>query len=165
MLKLINDIKFPTEYDENFRLSTFQSSGNYVLTIYKNINENDTIPLRIHHECKMGETFLFLNCNCKKKLDNMLKLIHTLDKGMIIYFQEERIGFIEYLKIKTNSTQNKYNFARLNGNLDINSRKYEICNEILKYFKVKNVVLFSNNRSKFKTIKKNYTNILRVPVL
>lgn len=163
MFKLINDIKFPTEFDENFRLSTFQSSSNYVLTIYKNINENDTIPLRIHSECKMGETFLSLNCNCKEKLDNMLKLIHTLDKGMIIYLQEERIGFIN--KIKTNSTQNKYNFGRFNGNLDINLKKYEICNEILEYFKVKNVVLFTNNRSKFKTIKKKYSKLLRIPVL
>ena len=169
MFKLINDIKFPTEYDENFRLSTFQLGDNYALTIYKNINENDTIPLRIHSECKTGETFLSLKCDCKEQLDNMLKLINTLDKGMIIYLLQEGRGIGLINKIDAYSLQDKYNFdtfyANSELNLDIDSRNYDICNEILNYFKIKNVVLFTNNKSKFKTIKKKYSNMLRVPVL
>ena len=175
MINLINDIKFPTIYDNDFRLATFKPISNnvfninYVIVIYKNINENDTIPLRIHSECKTGESFKSLRCDCNEQLENMLKFINSMNKGMIIYLPQEGRGIGILDKIKAYDQQDKYNCdtfqANKNLNLEIDYRKYDICNEILIFFKIKNVVLFTNNKSKFKTIKEKYPMTKRIGTL
>lgn len=174
MIKLLSDILFPTLYDENFRLRLYKTTKeeyniDYAIVIYKNIEIDDTIALRIHSECKTSETFGSLRCDCKEQLENMLLFISNIKKGMIIYLPQEGRGIGIINKLLTYKIQDKYNFNTFDANIFFNfekdSRNYDICHEILSDFKVKNVVLFTNNINKFICIKKKYLNCTRVGIL
>ena len=104
-----------------------------------------------------SEVFGSLKCDCKEQLDLALKEIQSRGRGILIYLKQEGRGIGLGNKIKAYHLQEQgLDTVEANHQLgfDTDLREYSDATEILKYFKVDNVSLNTNNPDKIAAVKK-----------
>lgn len=158
LIKMITKTLIPTKWGY-FNCYVFEEKWNnkihFALTS-KKISINPFI--RIHSKCLTSESFGSLKCDCKEQLDESFELISNKKNGILIYLDQEGrdIGIIE--KLKAYKLQEKgidtYDSNVLLGHKPDN-RDYYVAYQILKYFKIEEINLITNNPDKIEQIK-NY---------
>jgi GTP cyclohydrolase II len=152
-LEISKIANLPTQYG-NFKIQSFKQNDKEHLAIF-----TYTLPhiptLRIHSECLTGDVFKSLKCDCGEQLDYALKQIQK-DGGMVIYLRQEGRGIGLFNKVNAYSLQDLGHDTMMANELlgfKQDYRKYEIVNEILKYFKIEKVNLMTNNPLKLNSLK------------
>ena len=151
------DISFPCEYGEKFRLRIYYDIPKleYVVVLYLNINPNNIIPVRVHSACLTGDIFHSLKCDCSQQLRKSLEYIARIKMGMVLYLPQEGRGIGLVNKIKAYRLQQSRGLNTFEANtyldLPVDNREYSICAEILNHFKVRKIELISNNPEKLRT--------------
>lgn len=149
-----------------FCVFKFPNNTNEVLVIYKgDLNTLNPLFLRIHSECVTSEVFGSLKCDCKDQLDSALTQIAKIDSGMIIYLKQEGRGIGIGEKIKAYALQeNGLNTIEANQVLGhpIDLRSYQSAALILDYFKIKQVILNTNNPDKIKQLQDNGIEVTKI---
>ena len=144
-LEISKVANLPTQYGD-FKIQSFKENDKEHLAIFTH-----TIPsiptVRIHSECLTGDVFKSIKCDCGEQLDFALKTIQK-DGGMVIYLRQEGRGIGLFNKVNAYSLQDLgHDTMRANELLGFKQdyRKYEIVDEILKYFNIKKIKLMTNN--------------------
>ncbi len=109
--------------------------------IHGDIFEKDEVPVRLHSECLTGDTLGSLRCDCREQLQESLRQISKMDRGIVLYMRQEGrgIGFINKI------------------------RAYQLQDE---GYDVKSIKLMTNNPAKIKDLQLHGVRITgRIPVV
>ncbi len=165
VVKKITEANLPTKYG-NFQILVFKSSLDdraQVALVKGDINKQSVL-LRLHSKCLTGDTFASLKCDCGTQLDLSLKKI-ARSGGILIYLNQEGRDIGLENKIKAYALQDKGEDtveANLDLGLPADARDYKIAALILKYLKVKQVNLLTNNPDKTKQLEEDGIKIAKI---
>ncbi len=152
-LEISEIANLPTQYGD-FKIQSFKSEDKEHLVVFT--NKLPIVPtVRIHSECLTGDVFKSKKCDCGEQLDYALKHF-SKDGGMVIYLRQEGRGIGLLNKVNAYSLQDLgHDTITANELLGFKQdyRKYEIVDEILKYFNIKKINLMTNNPLKLKSLK------------
>ena len=147
---LYSSSTLPTEFGE-FTIEVFKNTltgmEHSVLSTQKNSSVDPLI--RIHSECITGDVFHSLKCDCGKQLTDALAAIAERGHGYLIHLKgHEGRGIGIGNKIATYELQNKgLNTYEANEQLGFqaDARNYQDAIEILRFYKITNGDLITNN--------------------
>lgn len=158
--RLANELFIEKEASSNM---PFNGVGNLEMSVYKDsFTDEEAIVLskeyigdqplvRIHSSCATGDLFGSLRCDCQSQLHTAMKMISEKG-GYLIYLNQEGRGIGLTNKLKAYNLQMKQGMDTVEANLaldlPIDSRKYDLAVQVLKYNNIKKCKLVSNNPKK-----------------
>ena len=146
-------VELPTKFGK-FKMKAFKQTTNNQLhlAIYKGEWEkNEEVLVRVHSSCLTGDIFGSCRCDCGPQLHQALKQIESVEKGIIVYMNQEGRGIGLLNKLKAYELQEKgRDTVEANVDLGFNAddRDYGIGAQILRAMKVTKIKLLSNNPKK-----------------
>lgn len=166
----VAEARLPTEFGE-FRIAGYKSliSDEEFVCVYKGeFDENTAVPVRVHSQCLTGDVFHSTKCDCGQQLQFAMKTIEKTGSGAIVYQQQEGRGIGIINKIRAYALQDEgadtIEANELLG-LEVDSREYEQCVEIIKDLGIRKVKAMSNNPEKLKAMREGGLEIIeRVPI-
>ncbi len=156
----------PTKYGI-FKIQAFKDeSGKEHLALYTdNLKEVDVPTIRVHSECLTGDALSSSKCDCGEQLHYAQELI-AKEGGMIIYHRQEGRNIGLFNKVNAYALQDVgYDTVAANHQLGFKAdeRTYEIVEYILKYFKITEIKLLTNNPVKIDSLP-NINIVERIPI-
>lgn len=167
LISSVESIPFPNKFGE-FQMYIFHSEilkEEHVAIVKGSATPN---LVRIHSECFTGDIFGSYRCDCGDQLNNSMKMIEEAGSGMIIYLRQEGRGIGLFNKVKAYQLQDQgLDTAEANIHLGfpVDSRNYTMASQIMKYFKVDQVKLLTNNPKKISALEElGFKHIERIPL-
>ncbi len=164
------DAKLPTKYGD-FRIAGYRSlvSDEEFVVAYKGeLRTNDAVPVRIHSQCLTGDVFHSAKCDCGEQLQFAMETIAKEGRGAVVYQQQEGRGIGIINKIRAYALQDEGADtieANVRLGLDVDSRRYEQCVEIIKDLGIKRIKALTNNPDKIRAMRDGGLEIEeRVPI-
>lgn len=157
-IQLVSSSKLPTAFGE-FEIQIFKNniSNNEQVVLLNKKNPNNKPIVRIHSECLTGDIFGSHRCDCQSQLHNALEKIANNKNGCLIYLRgHEGRGIGIANKIAAYHLQEKgLNTYEANTQLgfETDQRSYQDAIWILKYLKMDNFDLITNNPQKEQSLK------------
>jgi 3,4-dihydroxy 2-butanone 4-phosphate synthase/GTP cyclohydrolase II len=172
----VSRVDFPNKYGA-FKLSMFRSRENkneeHLAIHMGNFSQASLTPsvptiVRLHSECFTGDTFGSLRCDCGDQLDYAMKKIAERGNGILIYLKQEGRGIGLFEKMRAYELQEK-GYDTVEANLElghpIDGRSYDFAGSILRFFKVEDLELLTNNPTKINALNDMGFKVKRAPVL
>lgn len=172
-IEISNTAHLPTSYG-HFELTAFREWSQdldqkeckfeHLVIATKNLPPKPLV--RIHSECLTGDVLHSLKCDCGDELDIALKKI-AKEGGMILYLRQEGRGIGLFNKINAYALQDQgLDTVEANEALGLPSdaRNYEVVGEIFKHYRLKEIILLSNNPSKLKFLER-YVKVERQEII
>jgi GTP cyclohydrolase II len=153
-MKPLVESRLPTRFG-GFNILAFESIVSEMPTLVlvsDNFNSESKAPVevRVHSECMTGDVFSSSRCDCGAQLaTSMMKLQE--EGGVLIYLRQEGrgIGLVEKLKAYNLQDEGLDTYeANVNLGHPEDGRSFETAVEVLRYLKVKQIKLLTNNPEK-----------------
>jgi GTP cyclohydrolase II len=127
----------------------------------------DEIPTRLHSECLTGDVMGSLRCDCRDQLLEGLKVIQSMERGILLYMRQEGRGIGLINKIRAYSLQD-LGLDTVEANLALgfrdDERDYAVAAHMLKSLDVGSIRLITNNPNKMKQLTQYGINVAgRIP--
>jgi len=169
-MEFVAEAKMPTRsgsFDMKIFKTIYDHQEAIVLTHGK-CGVNDKPYVRVHSECFTGETLRSLRCDCGEQLDKALDFLGKTD-GILIYLHQEGRGIGLMNKIKAYHLQDR-GFDTYDANVKLgfepDERDYFLASQILRYYKIGQVRLLTNNPHKVKNLESYGIKVVeRVPLV
>ncbi|GCE50987.1 GTP cyclohydrolase II [Thermosporothrix hazakensis] len=168
-VSLITEIQLPTSYAP-FRLQHYQEHETglpYLVLLLGDLTGDPPPLVRLHSECKTGDVFGSLRCDCRAQLQAALKEIAQEGCGMIIYLPQEGRGIGLSGKLQAYRLQERgLNTIEANVQLGypVDARDYTSAIEILRHLKLRSLRLLTNNPKKLQVVQESGFQVERVPL-
>jgi GTP cyclohydrolase II len=129
----------------------------------------DNCLVRIHSRCLYGEIFEAEDCDCRRQLQESIRMIQQEGAGIVIYLDQEGRGsglvakakgyvYAEQMHVDTFSS-----YAALH--LPADSRTYEAAAEMLKHLGLARIRLLTNNPHKIAGLEDHDIGVERVQLI
>lgn len=149
--------ELPTEFGD-FQIAGYRSltSDEEFVVLFKGEMRPDVPTLvRIHSQCLTGDVFGSTKCDCGRQLHRTMQMIQEEGAGAIVYQQQEGRGIGILNKIRAYALQDQgadtVEANELLG-LEVDSREYRQCAEILYDLGLCHVRVISNNPLKLQAL-------------
>ena len=158
------EASLPTKYGK-FEIMVFKSNldkRNQVVLVNGKIKKTPVL-VRLHSKCLTGDVFSSLRCDCRKQLELGLEKI-AKNGGVLIYLNQEGRNIGLENKIKAYALQEAGDdtvVANLDLGLPIDAREYVVAALILKYLKIKQIKLLTNNNDKIDKLEKEGIKVVK----
>lgn len=137
-MKLIAKNRIKTKYG-SFHFFVFEINGfEHIAVVKGNLANSQNLFCRIHSACILGEVFYSSLCDCRKELDEALSFLSKKNNGIIIYLNQSSLKNLVKDFDKMYKKQTK--------------RYFDDAANILKYFRIKSIKIFTNNQEKINQI-------------
>ena len=172
LISSVESIPFPTHYGE-FQMFIFKSEilkQEHVAIVKGPVSElvGPATLVRVHSECLTGDVFGSMRCDCGEQLSSSLKEINSKGRGVLIYLRQEGRGIGLFNKVRAYQLQDQgMDTAEANIHLGfpVDLRDYTMASQIIRYFKINEIKLMTNNPQKIEGLKKlGHNNIERFPL-
>lgn len=156
----ISTANLPTKFGP-FTIHTFRNAITLIehVVLTKNTNPDNKPIVRIHSECITGDVLSSLRCDCRDQLKKSMQLIQENENGVLIYMKgHEGRGIGISNKIAAYALQEEgLDTFEANERLGLpkDDRSYQDAVWILKYFKIDDFELITNNHDKLDAVLKN----------
>jgi GTP cyclohydrolase II len=153
----VAETSLPTPFG-TFRLFGFESenkSESVIALLMGAVKEDDAPLLRIHSQCLTGDVFASGRCDCGDQLHFALEKIADRGTGILIYQLQEGRGIGLMNKLLAYELQDSgQDTVEANQHLgfEADHRNYALCADVLRYFRVSQVRLMSNNPHKIDSL-------------
>lgn len=163
-IEKVTEANLPTKYGV-FKILIFKTNldDRTQVVLTKGKMEKQPVLLRVHSKCLTGDMLASLKCDCGQQLDLSLKKI-AKSGGVLIYLNQEGRDIGLENKIKAYALQDNGDDT-VEANLDLgfpaDARDYQVAALILKYLKIKQVKLLTNNPDKTRQLEKSNIKITK----
>ncbi|HNH84189.1 MAG TPA: GTP cyclohydrolase II [Acidobacteriota bacterium] len=169
-VEFIADANLPTEMG-TFRIAGFRSltsDEEFVVLLKGNPTPHQASLVRIHSQCLTGDVFHSIKCDCGRQLKRAMEMIAEAGHGAIVYQHQEGRGIGILNKIRAYALQDQGADtieANVQLGLEVDSREYSQCAEILKQLGFHQIRLMSNNPQKISALRRFGLQVVeRVPI-
>jgi 3,4-dihydroxy 2-butanone 4-phosphate synthase/GTP cyclohydrolase II len=166
----VAEANLPTEVGV-FRIVGFRSlvsDEEFVALTKGELSENVPALVRIHSQCLTGDVFHSIKCDCGPQLRRAMEMVQEQERGAIVYQHQEGRGIGILNKIRAYALQDQGADtieANVRLGLEVDSREYSQCAEILLNLGIRRVRLMSNNPLKINALREAGLEVVeRVPI-
>jgi GTP cyclohydrolase II len=152
--------ELPTRFGD-FKAIAFtpdQNGREPLALVLGNVAGRALVPVRVHSECRTGDVFGSLRCDCGEQLAAALERIGHMGCGILIYLPQEGRGIGLANKIRAYALQdqghNTFAANRLLGFRD-DERDYGAAARMLDALHVRSIRLMTNNPEKLRALRAN----------
>lgn len=173
-LKKVAEADFPSRFGR-FRLYGFEGVRPKEVEEALALKAGDLAPdlgpplIRIHSQCLTGDVFHSLRCDCRSQLELALDQIVAEGRGVLIYEHQEGRGIGLLNKLRAYELQDEgLDTVQANERLGFAAdlRDYALPAAILRYFKITEVRLLSNNPEKVSALERAGIRVVeRAPII
>jgi GTP cyclohydrolase II len=169
-IERVAEANLPTEIGV-FRIIGFRSLNSdeeFVALVKGDLNSETPALVRIHSQCLTGDVFHSIKCDCGPQLQRAMEMIEEDGHGVIVYQHQEGRGIGILNKIRAYALQDQGADtieANVRLGLEVDSREYSQCAEILSELGLRRVRLMSNNPLKIAALREAGMEVVeRVPI-
>lgn len=128
----------------------------------------DLVLVRVHSECWTGEVLRSQKCDCRDQLDQAMRAIAAVGRGVVVYLRQEGRGIGLGNKVRAYALQeagaDTVEANRLLG-FDDDARRYDVAAAILRDLGIHRVALLTNNPRKVQGLADEGIEVVRrVPI-
>jgi GTP cyclohydrolase II len=159
LVEFVDRAKFPTFWGDFYLYAFSDSKGKTHLAIVRGEVENkEDVCTRVHSRCLTGDALGSLRCDCREQYEKAMEYISKQDNGVLIYMNQEGRGIGLANKVRAYALQDKgLDTVEANHQLGFadDIRAYDVAAHIIKFLKIKSIILLSNNPRKIRELADN----------
>jgi GTP cyclohydrolase II len=141
-----------------FRVAAFWNNRDekeHLAVVHGDILGAEEVVTRLHSECLTGDALGSLRCDCRDQLEEALREIAALDRGLLLYLRQEGRGIGLINKIRAYELQDRgMDTVEANRALGFrdDERDYSIAAHMIHSLTVKSIKLMTNNPEKMEQL-------------
>ncbi len=144
-----------------FRIVAFCNNRDrkeHVAMVHGDVVGREDVPVRVHSECLTGDVMGSLRCDCRDQLEEGLRKIASMERGVLLYLRQEGRGIGLVNKVRAYALQDEgMDTVEANRALGFrdDERDYEIAAHMLKSLEVRSARLITNNPDKIAQLREH----------
>jgi GTP cyclohydrolase II len=127
----------------------------HVAVVHGDVFGEGDVPTRLHSSCLTGDALGSLRCDCRDQLETSLRVLGGLERGVVLYMQQEGRGIGLLNKLRAYQLQDRgLDTVEANEALGFrdDEREYSIAAHMLASLRIRSIRLMTNNPRKVEAL-------------